>query len=174
MKRTRSETRANYLLMLSDMWGQKRPFYLRGMVGGYNVNVNAGGALVELGYIGKTYQAGYYTWKSEQPTMKDVDVILQKLKAKKERPVFSTHDPKSTTSVSTQSVAEFVEAVDVAYPKQTELEKTIQLHIENDTIASREQAAIDILGTIMRDNAHITYDLIRIERKEVKTDLLAR
>lgn len=130
--------------MISDMWGQKRPFYLRGMVGGYNVNVNAGGALVELGYIGKTYQTGYYTWKSEQPTMKDVDAILQKLKAKKER------------------------------PKQTELEKTIQLHIENDTIASREQQAIDILGEIMRDNQHITYDLIRIERKEVKTDLLAR
>lgn len=166
MKRTRSETRANYLLMLSDMWGQKRPFYLRGMVGGYNVNVNAGGALVELGYIGKTYQTGYYTWKSEQPTMKDVDAILQKLKAKKERPVFSTHDPKSTTSVSTQAVAEFVESVGKAYPKQSE--------IENDTIASREQQAINILGAIMRDNAHITYDLIRIERKEVKTDLLAR
>jgi hypothetical protein len=81
---------------------------------------------------------------------------------------------KQTENKQAQAVSEFVESVGKAYPKQTELEKTIQLHIENDTIASREQAAIDILGTIMRDNANITYDLIRNERKEVKTDLLAR
>ena len=44
------------------------------------------------------------------------------------------------------------------------------------TMIEREQLAIDILGTIMRDNQHITYDLIRIERKviETKTDLLKR
>lgn len=81
---------------------------------------------------------------------------------------------KQTENKPAQAVSEFVESVGKAYPKLTELEKTIQMDIENDTIASREQAAIDILGTIMRDNQHITYDLIRIERKEVKTDLLAR
>lgn len=81
---------------------------------------------------------------------------------------------KQTENKPAQAVSEFVESVGKAYPKQTELEKTIQLHIENDTIASREQVAINILGAIMRDNAHITYDLIRNERKEVKTDLLAR
>ena len=29
------------------------------------------------------------------------------------------------------------------------------------TITEREQLAIDILGTIMRDNQHITYDLLK-------------
>lgn len=81
---------------------------------------------------------------------------------------------KQTENKPAQAVAEFVESVGKVYPKQSEIEKTIQLHIENDTIASREQAAINILGSIMRDNQHITYDLIRIERKEIKTDLLAR
>ena len=44
------------------------------------------------------------------------------------------------------------------------------------TMSEREQLSIDILDTIMRDNQHITYDLIRIERKviETKTDLLKR
>lgn len=42
------------------------------------------------------------------------------------------------------------------------------------TMTEREQLAIDILGSIMRDNQHITYDLIRNERKETKTDLLKR
>jgi hypothetical protein len=66
---------------------------------------------------------------------------------------FSTQDPKNTTSIGfAYEVADFGKVL-------TE---------------QRERAAIDILGAIMRDNAHITYDLIRIERKEVKTDLLAR
>ena len=42
------------------------------------------------------------------------------------------------------------------------------------TMTEREQLAIDVLGSIMRDNAGITYDLIRNERKETKTDLLKR
>jgi len=81
---------------------------------------------------------------------------------------------KQTENKPAQAVSEFVESVGKAYPKLTELEKTIQMDIENDTIASREQQAINLLGEIMCHNQHITYDLIRIERKEVKTDLLAR
>jgi hypothetical protein len=84
----------------------------------------------------------------------------------------STHDPKSTTSIGfAYEVADFVKVLTEAYPKENKGWIAINM---DSTTEQREQAAIDILGTIMRDNAHITYDLIRIERKELKTDLLAR
>ena len=78
---------------------------------------------------------------------------------------FSTSDPTSTTSLKqpqrkhTRIVADFGTRGSESY-----------------TMTEREQLVIDILGTIMRDNQHITYDLIRIERKvtETKTDLLKR
>lgn len=80
--------------------------------------------------------------------------------------------PKSTTSiVFANEVADFGKALTEAYPKEDKGWIAINM---DSTMEQRERAAIDILGTIMRDNAHITYDLIRIERKEVKTDLLAR
>ena len=150
MKRSKSETRTNYLLMFADMWGHKKPFHLRDMINQYKVNANVGGALVASGYIGKTYQHGYYQWKADQPTSHDVDVVINEMN--KTKPV----KPKN------QQVAEFVEAVKTAYPHKG----------ENLTTEQREQAAIDILGEIMRDNQHITYDLIRIEKHETKTDLL--
>lgn len=81
---------------------------------------------------------------------------------------------KQTENNQAQAVADFVKVLTEAYPKKGEFEKTLDFIADNSTIEKREQAAIDILGAIMRDNAHITYDLIRIERKEVKTDLLAR
>jgi hypothetical protein len=85
---------------------------------------------------------------------------------------FSTQDPKNTTSIGfAYEVADFGKALDKAYPKEDKGWIAINMDL---TMEEREQAAIDILGAIMRDNAHITYDLIRIERKEVKTDLLAR
>lgn len=96
---------------------------------------------------------------------------------------FSTQDPKSTTSIGfAYEVADFGKALDKAYPKYVSNKYIINPYltekereqIESGNIVEREQQAINILGTIMRDNQHITYDLIRIERKEVKTDLLAR
>ena len=90
---------------------------------------------------------------------------------------FSTQDPKSTTSIGfAYEVSDFGKVLTEAYPKEeTYVNPIIKGIVELDnTIASREQSAINILGSIMRDNKHITYDLIRIERKEVKTDLLAR
>jgi hypothetical protein len=100
--------------------------------------------------------------------------IVNEYKAfsEKKQPKLSTHDPKSTTSIGfAYEVADFGKALDKAYPKEDKGWIAINMDL---TMEEREQAAIDILGAIMRDNAHITYDLIRIERKEVKTDLLAR
>lgn len=69
-----------------------------------------------------------------------------------------------------QCVTEFGKSLSEAYPHVT---NTGQMSDELTT-EQREKAAIAILGSIMRDNAGITYDLIRIERKETKTDLLKR
>jgi len=92
--------------------------------------------------------------------------------SEKKQPKFSTQDPKSTTSIGfAYEVSDFGKVLTEASPKEDESWIAINM---DSTMEQREQAAIDILGTIMRDNQHITYDLIRIERKEVKTDLLAR
>ena len=67
-----------------------------------------------------------------------------------------------------QCVTEFGKSLSEAYPHVT---NTGQMSDELTT-EQREKAAIAILGSIMRDNQHITYDLIRNERKEIKTNLL--
>ena len=59
------------------------------------------------------------------------------------------------------AVAEFVAAVEKAYPKHTDID-----------LLAREQEAIDILGQIMRDNSHITYDVVRKIKKVELTQIL--
>ncbi len=77
---------------------------------------------------------------------------------------------KNATESKQPPIKDFCNKVSEAYPHVT---NTCQMS-DKLTTEQREKAAIDILGTIMRDNQHITYDIIRNERKEIKTDLLKR
>ena len=60
-------------------------------------------------------------------------------------------------------VKEFCDKVSEAYPHVT---NTAQMS-DKLTTEQREQAAIAILGSIMRDNAGVTYKVTRIENKEI-------
>ena len=68
---------------------------------------------------------------------------------------------KKATEKKQPAVAEFVAAVVKAYPKHPDID-----------LLAREQEAIDILGQIMRDNAHITYDVVRKIKKVELTQIL--
>lgn len=68
---------------------------------------------------------------------------------------------KKATEKKQPAVAEFVAAVEKAYHKHTDID-----------LLAREQEAIDILGQIMRDNAHITYDVVRKIKKVELTQIL--
>ncbi len=68
---------------------------------------------------------------------------------------------KKATEKKQPAVAEFVAAVEKAYPKHPDID-----------LLAREQLAIDILGQIMRDNAYITYDVVRKIKKVELTQIL--
>lgn len=68
---------------------------------------------------------------------------------------------KKATEKKQPAVAEFVAAVEKAYPKHPDID-----------LLAREQEAIDILGQIMRDNSHITYDVVRKIKKVELTQIL--
>jgi hypothetical protein len=161
MKRTKKETRENYLAMMTEMWRLPR-FYLRDMIEKYKVSANIGAALLKATLIDNTMQRGYYEYVDVMPTMSDVEKVLSILKSRNK---------------PAPEVVEVSDAVGVAYPKNSfndALDKMEIIRAAIMTLEQREQAALNILSDIMRDNQHITYTLKRIERevKETETNLL--
>jgi hypothetical protein len=161
MKRTKKETRENYMEMMTEMWRLPR-FYLRDMIEKYKVSANIGDALSKASFISRAMQTGYYKYVDVMPTMSDVEKVLSILKSRNK---------------PAPEVVEVSDAVGVAYPKNSfndALDKMEIIRAAIMTLEQREQAALNILSDIMRDNQHITYTLKRIERevKETETNLL--
>lgn len=157
MKRTKKETRENYLAMMTEMWRLPR-FYIRDMIEKYKVSANIGSALLKASFISRTMQTGYYEYSGSSPTVPDVETVLRILKSRNK---------------PAPEVVEVSDAVGAAYPhNDTELE--VSQWVNNNLIELREKQALNILADIMRDNQHITYTLKRIERevKETETTIL--
>lgn len=161
MKRTKKETRENYLAMMTEMWQRQPYFHLGDMINNYKVSANIGRAILECNLIVKTGRLGYYKWIGLFPTMSDVEQVLSILKSRNK---------------PAPEVVEVSNAVGAAYPKEEIYVSPIIKGIAglDRTIQEREQEALNILADIMRDNQHITYTLKRIERevKETETTIL--
>lgn len=156
MKRTKKETRENYLAMMTEMHDIVVQFHLRDMIEKYNVSANIGSALLECKFISKSLIMGRYRWIHHNPTMSDVEKVLSILKSRNK---------------PAPEVVEVSDAVGAAYPKK-DIENAI--YDPQESVDYHEGCVLTILGNIMRDNKNITYTLKRIERevKETETTIL--